>query len=55
MDSLDQKTPNPHLSKKIWNSPELNLISSNNINNGPRTKSPLEKTAALPTKYRYTS
>jgi hypothetical protein len=45
MDSLDQKTPNPHLSKKIWNSPELNLISSNNINTGTTTLGPSEKTA----------
>jgi len=55
MDSLDQKTPNPHLSKKIWNSPELNLISSNNINTGPRTKSPVEKEAAFTSKIRYSS
>ena len=55
MDSLDQKTPNPHLSKKIWNSPELNLISSNNINTGPRTKIAKEKTATPGSKIQYRS
>jgi len=55
MDSLDQKTPNPHLSKKIWNSPELNLISSNNINTGQRPLRTGEKIASLLSKHQYRS